>query len=342
MKFDFVVGNPPYQEEKDSDNKSFAPPIYDKFMEAAFELSDRVELIHPARFLFNIGSTPKEWNRKMLNDDHFKVILYEPDCKKIFPGQEIKGGIAITYRDAEKTYEPIGVFCKYAELLPLIKQAAPSDEENSLTSIIYTQNRFNLEALYADHPECKTKIGSDGKDKRFRNNIFEKVSVFSESQTHKDDICVIGVVDNKRCWRYINKKYVDVCHENLAFWKVIVPRANGKGLIDDVLSSPVIISPNQAYTQTFIGIGAFDNEKMAQNALKYIKTKFARALLATLKADQHNERDVWRMIPLQDFSDDSDIEWDVSISNIDRQLYKKYAVEQSEIDFIEKNVKEME
>lgn len=342
MKFDFIIGNPPYQEEKDSDNKSFAPPIYDRFMEESFKIADKVELIHPARFLFNIGSTPKEWNRKMLSDEHFKVLLYEPDCKKLFPNQEIKGGIAITYRDSNKYFKPIGVFCKYNELIPLLKCAAPENEKNSLTAIIFTQNRFNLEALYSDYPEYRKIIGSDGKDKRFRNNIFDKIPTFSIQRSEDDDIAVIGVVENKRCWRYINKKYVDTIHENLGYWKVIVPRANGKGLIDDTLSSPTVIGPNQAYTQTFIGIGSFSSELEAQNLLKYIKSKFARSLLATLKADQHNEKDVWRMIPLQDFSAKSDINWNVSIGKIDEQLYTKYSVDSKVIDFIETHVKEMD
>ena len=74
MKFDYVIGNPPYQEntENTSDN-----PVYNVFMDAAYKVSDKVELITPARFLFNAGKTPKEWNLKMLNDEHFKVIKYE-------------------------------------------------------------------------------------------------------------------------------------------------------------------------------------------------------------------------------------------------------------------------
>ena len=74
MKFDFVIGNPPYQDNTKGDNDSFAPPIYDKFMDAAYSIADKVELIHPARFLFNAGSTPKKWNKKMLEDEHFKIL----------------------------------------------------------------------------------------------------------------------------------------------------------------------------------------------------------------------------------------------------------------------------
>ena len=94
MKFDFVVGNPPYQEETIGENKSFAPPVYHLFLEEAFKIGAKVEMIHPARFLFNAGSTPKAWNEKMLNDPHFKVLEYEQNSNKIFNSTEIKGGLS--------------------------------------------------------------------------------------------------------------------------------------------------------------------------------------------------------------------------------------------------------
>ena len=80
--FDYVIGNPPYQEEKQGDSNT-ATPIYHQFMNAAYETANTIMLITPARFLFNAGYTPKEWNKKMLNDEHFKVLFYEPDCTKV-------------------------------------------------------------------------------------------------------------------------------------------------------------------------------------------------------------------------------------------------------------------
>ena len=102
--FDYVIGNPPYNEdfENSGDNGNYAKPVYDKFMDAAYEISDKVELIHPARFLFNAGSTPKDWNKKMLEDTHFKVLSYEANSAKIFPDTDIKGGVAVTFRNAKK------------------------------------------------------------------------------------------------------------------------------------------------------------------------------------------------------------------------------------------------
>ena len=341
--FDFCIGNPPYNADfNDSgENGNFAKPVYNDFMDAANEVANKVELIHPARFLFNAGSTPKAWNSKMLNDTHFKVLKYEEDASKVFSNTEIKGGVAITYHDDTQEYGAIQVFTKYKELNSIMKKAAPSNDSESITSIIFTQNRFDLEALYKDHPEVKSCIGSDGRDRRFRNNTFDKVPIFTEKRISESDIAVIGVIKNKRNWRYIEEKYVDHKHENLEYFKVIVPRANGKGIISDVLSSPIVINPKQAYTQTFIGIGAFESSKDAENALKYIKSKFARALLSILKVDQHNEKDTWKKIPLQDFTDNSDIDWSKSIHEIDLQLYRKYRLSVEEINFIEENVKEM-
>lgn len=340
MKFDFVIGNPPYQEETTGDNKGFAPPIYNKFLDAAYQISDKVEMIHPARFLFNAGSTPKEWNQKMLNDPHLKILMFEQQSAKIFANTDIKGGVVITYRDSSKDFGKIEVFTAYEELNSLRRKAAADCEDNSISKIIYTQVRFNLDVLYKDFPELKGIIGSDGKDKRFRNNIFDKIPLFTDTPSD-NSIKVLGISKNKRVWRYIPVKYVDKSHENLCKWKVLVPRANGSGAIGEVLSTPLISTPFIGYTQSFIGIGSFDTEAEANACYKYIKSKFARALLGILKITQDNDRNVWRMIPLQDFTPASDIDWSQSIPDIDRQLYKKYNLDDAEVEFIETHVKEM-
>lgn len=342
MKFDFAIGNPPYQDNTLGENETFAPPVYNAFMDASYEVADKVELIHPARFLFNAGSTPKAWNQKMLSDEHFKVLFYEQDSSKVFANTDIKGGVAVSYRNREQNYGTIDIFTPYLILNKISNRLSSLLQESNISQIIHTQNRFNLENLYADHPEYKSCIGSDGKDKRFRNNTFDKVPAFFEDKKADDDVKVIGVIKNKRNWRYISKRYVDIESENLYKYKVIVPRANGTGALGEVLSSPIVLSPNEGYTQTFIGIGAFSTKVEAQNALKYIKTKFARAMLGILKIDQHNEKDTWKKVPLQDFTENSDIDWSKSISEIDEQLYEKYGLSEEEIAFIETNVKEME
>ena len=113
--FDYVIGNPPYQEDRRGESNT-ALPVYHDFMEAAYEVGTAVELITPARFLFNAGRTPKAWNTKMLNDAHLKVLKYESNASKIFSMAEIKGGVAITYRDSSKDFGSIGTFTIYEEL----------------------------------------------------------------------------------------------------------------------------------------------------------------------------------------------------------------------------------
>lgn len=95
MKFNAIVGNPPYQETTET---NFSKPLYHLFFEVAKSISpDYLSLIHPARFLFNAGATPKDWNEKMLNDPHLTISLYEPNSQNIFPSVDIKGGICVTF-----------------------------------------------------------------------------------------------------------------------------------------------------------------------------------------------------------------------------------------------------
>ena len=332
-KFDFAVGNCPYQIM--STNKTFYPPIYHSFMDAVYEFSNSSILITPARFLFNAGKTPETWNNKMLNDKHFKVLHYEESSENFFSNTKIKGGIAITYRNDNKEFIPIRVFVPYKELQSILKKV---ENKTSLTTIIYGKNKWNLEQLYTDYPEISKNIANNGKAKSLESNSFSKISIFTDL-VEKDGFKIYGVLNNKRCFKYIPKKYIDTNHDNLYKYKVLVPECNGSGAFGEVLSHPFVCKPLVGYTRTFIGIGSFDTENEAENCLKYIKSKFCRACLGILKITQHSAIKTWLYVPLQDFSNNSDIDW--SKSNIDRQLYKKYNLTNEEIDFIETHVKEM-
>lgn len=145
---------------------------------------------------------------------------------------------------------------------------------------------------------------------------------------------------NKRTTKWILSKYIED-NGNLEKYKIIVPKSNGSGAIGEILSTPLIGTPLIGYTQSFIGIGAFDFKEDAEAALKYIKSKFARTLLGILKITQDNPPEKWRFVIKQDFTKNSDIDWSQPIANIDHQLYQKYGFNQEEINFIEKNVKEM-
>ncbi len=141
MKFDFVIGNPPYQKENADNNRQ--PPVYDKFMNASYKIADYAELIHPARFLFNAGQTSKEWNEQMLNDKHFKVLHYENNSAKIFPGTDIKGGVAITVHNNNKDYGAIKVFTVYQELNQIAKKVRATTT-SYLSSCTYAKSSYKL------------------------------------------------------------------------------------------------------------------------------------------------------------------------------------------------------
>ncbi|MBD5432739.1 MAG: DEAD/DEAH box helicase family protein [Treponema sp.] len=340
MKFDTVVGNPPYQETMvgTSDN-----PIYNYFYDAAFKLSDIVSLITPARYLYNAGKTPKEWNEKMLNDEHLKVVLYEQDSSKIFPNTSIKGGLAITLRDANKNFGKIGFFTNFPEVQSILKKVKTENFE-TIADLVYAPESYRLsKKLHEEHPKIKEKL-SAGHDFDVTSNIFGKLDDLFTNEKPRDGfdyIKIFGLDGTKRTSKYIRKDYVDP-HENLMKYKVFVPKSNGTGAIGEVLSTPVIGHPVIGHTQTFISIGKFDTKEEAEACYKYIKTKFARVMLGTLKITQDNKKATWANVPLQDFTPNSDINWNKPIADIDRQLYKKYNLSEEEIAFIESKVKAME
>src|SRR5205085_10060426 len=151
---------------------------------------------------------------------------------------------------------------------------------------------------------------------------------------------VLGLIKNKRLSRWIRSDYI-TGPESYHKFKVVVTAANGSGNLGEALSAPLVVGPQVAVTQTFITIGAFDDEASADACLKYVKSKFARALLGVLKITQHNPAKVWRYVPLQDFTSASDIDWTKPIPQIDEQLYAKYGLDSDEIAFIEAKVKPM-
>lgn len=342
MKFNVIVGNPPYQDRREgtSDN-----PIYHLFMDLAYQLSEKVVLVTPGRFLFNAGKTPSQWNKKMLDDQHLKVKSYFNKSSDAFPEVQLPGGIAITLRDKKQKFDKIGVFSKFEELNTVLQKVTKGTNFKSIESEIFTQNKFDLETLYKDFPDYKNIIGSNGREKRLTTSIFDQLSVFSEKPTNKNDVCIFGLIKNNRTYRFIPSKYIEN-HNNTNKFKVLLPKSNGSGALGEVIPTPLIGEPligkvGTGYTQSFISIGAFNTIQEAESCLKYIKTKFVRSMLGVLKVTQDNNKDVWKFVPLQDFSENSKIDWSKSISEIDQQLYEIYKLTNEEIAFIEKMIKPM-
>lgn len=337
-KFDFVIGNPPYQKDAIGNNESDTP-LYHYLYDASFKISKKVELITPARFLFNAGYTPKKWNQKMLSDTHFKVLKYISNSKSIFPGKDIKGGIVITYRDLDKFYGPIETFSTYSELNS-IKNKVKKVSTKSLSEVICNRGLYKYsKKAYEDHPDELSKTA----DARIAPSAFERMTTLFTDEKPNDNneyIKILGLLNGKRCYKWFKKDYIKKV-DNLNKYKVLIPKANGSGAIGEVLSNPLVSSPLVGFTETFISIGETESKLEADATLKYIKTKFARATLGILKVTQNNAKPTWKYVPMQDFTENSDIDWSVSIAQIDKQLYKKYKLDEEEINFIESKVKEM-
>ena len=350
MKFDVVIGNPPYQDKTKGDNDSFAPPVYHSFMDLSYKLADVVTLITPARFLFNAGSTPKAWNEKMLKDEHLKIVKYEPISGNIFPKTDIKGGVVITLRDKNKNfksldekYAPAGIFIPFNELTSIMHKVT-SKSFSSFSKIIYGRNIYRFtDKMHKDYPNAINKL-SKGHAYDLSSNIFSRLpEVFFDKKPNDgyDYVKILGRDNSERVYKYIRTDYIRTT-ENLNKYKVFVPKANGSGALGEVLSTPILGKPILGSTETFISIGAFDTQEIAESVLKFIKTKFTRVMLGILKITQDNTAEKWELVPMQDFTINSDIDWSKSIHEIDLQLYKKYNLSDEEINFIETKVQAME
>lgn len=341
-KFDVVIGNPPYQEEAQGGGTRDTP-IYHLFMDAAYEVAHKAVLITPARFLFNAGFTPKVWNERMLADTHLTVPHYVPNSDELFPGTDIKGGIAVTYRDDSREVDPVGTFTKYPELNSVLHKVIESHDPFIAREITSSRSFRYTTDLYEAHPELLA-LRPKGNEALISTNTFaqfQTVLLRTKPEDGGSYSRILGLDGRNRDYRWIRSEYL-TGPPNLSKYKVVVPKASGSGHFGEVLSSPRMEGPNVAVTQTFISIGSFDNGSAADACLKYVKSKFARALLGVLKITQDLPAKVWKYVPLQDFTDDSEIDWSKSIPEIDKQLYAKYGLDSDEILFIENSVQPME
>ena len=245
-KFYAVIGNPPYQEQA-SDNNTRMPPIYNYFMDESYKVASKVELITPARFLFNAGQTPKAWNRKMLNDPHLRILYYEQDSSLVFANTDIKGGIVISYRDKETKYEAIRVFTPYAELNNILQKVLKRQVDAVfLDSIVSSRGMYRLTDLFfTDHPDIKPEKGTGN---MITSKAFDSMSgIFKAEPSESDCIQLYGRENRERVFRYISHKYI-IDNDYLSTYNVLVPEGNGSGALGEALSTPVIAPPrNRSY-----------------------------------------------------------------------------------------------
>lgn len=343
MKFDVVTGNPPYQEEIEGTS---ATQIYPYFMDMAYSLSDLVCLVTPAKFLMNAGKTSKDWNEKMLKDEHLRIVEYNKKSSVFFPNTAINGGVAITLRNKNIKVSPIRFFYPYEEMPRIIEKVKNKDFE-SIQKIFFPQTKWDLEKLYSRFPNAKEFIGSKGNEKRLTSSIFTDMNefpLFHESSNEIENPILIYAKGGSK--KFIDEYFLD-SNNNIRGYKAIISAADGaSGNIGDdsvrITGKPFLGIKNSGYNQTFISFGNFKDQSEAEALVKYLKTKFVRLLVGTLKATNGTKFDVWQNVPLLNFKEEKNIDWSKSIPEIDKQLYKKYGFNQSEIDFIENHIQAME
>ena len=354
MKFDAVVGNPPYQEVLESGKNKMSRSIYPQFVEGSTKVGNLVSLVMPARWMSGESGPYKETSGFVGRMKSFgiKSFTLHPNSQDLFSGVDIKGGVCYFVlkpgHDGKTHYSLIEHNETHSQEITLFNKL----DDNiiirypELTSIV---EKIDFRAVGANFKESfasmKTLVSSRNpygfiSDLFVKNN--EKVERISEDRQADNDWEVIGLLKGKRVRRFIPHDALKKNIEGAMSYKVLVPRANGSGVFGEVFSTPMLGAPMLISTDTFLEVGQFDNEYEALSLLKYVKTKFFRAMVGVKKTAVFNYKDAFTFVPLQDFSPNSDIDWTQSIPDIDRQLYAKYHLDQTEIDFIETRVKAME
>ena len=340
---DIIVGNPPYQDDAVGEQKTYNGPIYNHYLDCAYAISDVVEMIHPARFLSNAGSTPKAWNKKMLEDKHLGICGFWNKSVRLFDDTDIKGGIAVSLRDKKVEKGPIGLFTPYPELNAIVQSVCKDKKFKSMSDIVVSRTAYRFtDLMHKEHPEAMSQL-SNGHPYDVSTNIFERLPhVFFDEKPNDGNeyIRILGRIDNARIMKYVRRDYIREV-ENLDGYKVFMAKANGTGAYGETLTPPIVGEPAVGNTESFISIGNFSTDSDASALMKYISTKFVRALLGTLKTTQDITPEKWKFVPLQDFSEASDIDWSLSVEEIDVLLYKKYNLSDEEIRFINEKVQAM-
>ncbi len=320
MKFDVIIGNPPYQ-LKTAGHGAQAIPVYDKFVKQAKKLNPRyLVMIIPSRW-FTGGMGLNDFRKDMLNDERIRELHDFFDAKDVFPGVEIKGGVCyflwdrdnpgkcriVSYKDGEKISEmerrlkqtDEDVLIRYNEATSILEKVLKK-KERSFSEIVSSQKPFGLPTNFTDFSETKF----DGAIKVYAN---QKVG-------------------------FINEEKIPQNREWIGKYKIFVPKAIGSGDMSVDMIKPILGEKNSVSTETYILIGPFNARKEAENVSSYINTKFFHFLVGLLKNTQDALRKVYKFVPMQDFSQS----WN------DKKLYKKYGLTKKEIDFIESMVRPME
>ena len=334
MKFDVIIGNPPYQLD-DGGAFASASPIYHLFILNAIKLNPKyVSMIVPSRW-FTGGKGLDEFREFMLRNKNLKEIHDFPDASDCFNGVEIKGGV--NYFIWQNDYNGDCLICTH-QGDKIVSKAKRSLLEPGCDVFIRNNELVSIyKKIWVNGGETFAKNVSPLKPYGLRGDFFKDPHKYGlppiSVNPIEDGLAIYGLDDKfKRSIRYVPGNYPLPRKDFVKGYKMFMARNQGSGFFGETFSVPVFGKPNECCTETFVAIGPFKTEKEMMNCYSYIKTKFFRAMVGVKKNDQGASQGIYQYVPNQDFSKP----WS------DKELYEKYNLSEEEIKFIEDNVKIME
>ncbi|OUP08154.1 restriction endonuclease [Mediterranea sp. An20] len=324
MKFDVIIGNPPYQLEIGIEKDNYSIPLYHKFVEQAKKLCPKyLTMIIPSRW-FAGGRGLDDFRKDMLSDNRLKVIVDYPDATECFTnGIDLSGGVCYFLWDKdyhgncrvssiqngkEKStmFRPLlenncDTFIRFNEAVPILHKIQ-SFKEKSFSQYVSPQTPFGIISSFSKY-----------QDVPFQGSV--------------ELLCVKGK-------KYIDKAYVTKNKQWIGSYKIYISKSYGeRGAYPyRFLAKPMIGYPESCCTQTYLMLGPFNDEKECKNVISYIHTRFFRFCVMLKKNTQDAMRNVYSLVPLQDFSHP----W------TDEMLYQKYGLTDEEIAFVESMIRPMD
>jgi len=342
VKFDVIIGNPPYQ-ESDGGHGASAVPVYQNFIRQAQLLNPSyISMITPSRW-FTGGRGLDSFRDDMLQDTRIRIMHDYPVASILFPGVEIKGGVNYFLWDRNYKGE-CDVFTHYPNQ-PVICSTRPLLEEGmdifirdirQITVLRKVQGKKEpkfFEIMSANDPF--------GYDVRVENS-YVRVRPNYHLQPFVDSLVFYYFGWREQGVGYIGRDTVKKGFEYIDSYKVFIPRAWGTGNTATDMINGFIGEPGTVSTETYSVIGPFETRKEAENVISYLSSKFFLFLVSIVKITQAGAKHIYKLVPMQNFTSSSDIDWNLPVDGIDKQLYKKYNLDDEEIAFIESMIRPMD